>query len=51
VERGVALVIKCMSGLRVLGQDLSKQVNMSILATQVGRSLLGEIIPIGDIYV
>jgi hypothetical protein len=51
VERGVALVIKCIAGLWVLGQDLSKQVNMSILAAQVGRGLLGEIIPIGDIYV
>ena len=51
MERGVVLVIKRMAGLWVLSQDLSKQVNMPILAAQVGRSLLGKIIPIGDIYI
>lgn len=36
MERGVTLVIKYMTGLWVLRQDLSKQFNMPILAAQVG---------------
>ena len=40
-----------MSGLWVLGHDLCKQVNMSILAAQVGGGLLCELVAKCDIYV